>query len=228
MWTVIAFITVTLSCIEMTVRDRGFFAREYSKLGTAQTVGLSEEDLQSVTAVLLNYLRGTADSLDIEATIANERRLVFNEREKTHMIDVRALYQKGMAVRNGGLILLLAGALLFGVLGCRSRSQGARRVLGIAFIRGFWAGCLAVLLLLAVLGGAVALDFNNFWVTLHKILFTNDLWLLDPARDILIQIVPEPFFMDFVARIIGEIVLIWGALFALSLGIWKKKFAHKE
>ena len=51
----------------------------------------------------------------------------------------------------------------------------------------------------------------------HQIFFDNDLWILDPATDLLINIVPEPFFMDTALYI----VLLFGAsmllLFAVSL-----------
>ena len=35
----------------------------------------------------------------------------------------------------------------------------------------------------------------------HHIFFNNDLWMLNPDTDLLINIVPEPFFMDTAARI---------------------------
>ncbi len=48
-----------------------------------------------------------------------------------------------------------------------------------------------------------AVDFNAFWINFHKLFFTNDLWLLDPAKSVLINMVPSQFFFDLVMRIAG-------------------------
>ena len=47
----------------------------------------------------------------------------------------------------------------------------------------------------------------------HEMFFSNDLWLLDPNTDMLINIVPEPFFIDTslyicITFIIGSVLLI--------------------
>ena len=49
----------------------------------------------------------------------------------------------------------------------------------------------------------------------HHIFFTNDLWILDPATDMLINIVPEGFFMDTAARI----ALLFGSLSLVLFGV---------
>lgn len=58
----------------------------------------------------------------------------------------------------------------------------------------FLAWCLVpvVIALLAVLIG-----FDNFFVLFHQILFTGDnTWMFDPAKDPVILILPEEFFMQ--------------------------------
>ena len=56
-----------------------------------------------------------------------------------------------------------------------------------------------------------ALDFSAAFNFFHEMLFTNDLWLLNPATDLLIRICPIGMFMSMGARI-GLAVLAW-ALF---------------
>jgi D-alanyl-D-alanine carboxypeptidase len=51
------------------------------------------------------------------------------------------------------------------------------------------------------LGAAiVSTDFDHYWRIFHTIFFTNDLWLLDPSTDMLINIVPLEFFIALVER----------------------------
>ena len=38
-------------------------------------------------------------------------------------------------------------------------------------------------------------DFTQYFTYFHEIFFNNDLWLLDPKTEILIQMMPEPFFI---------------------------------
>lgn len=37
----------------------------------------------------------------------------------------------------------------------------------------------------------------------HKLFFDNDLWLLDPEKDMIINILVEPFFADMALKIAG-------------------------
>jgi len=62
--------------------------------------------------------------------------------------------------------------------------------------------------------GAIALllvsDFNRYFTLFHEIFFNNDLWLLNPATDLMINLVPEQFFFD-TAITIG-LIFLGGAL----------------
>ena len=53
-------------------------------------------------------------------------------------------------------------------------------------------------------------DFTGFWTTFHQLFFTNDLWLLNPATDRMINLFPEAFFSHLVIRI-----LLWFLAFYL-------------
>ena len=58
------------------------------------------------------------------------------------------------------------------------------------------AGSALFFAILAVLAGIISTDFNKYFIIFHHIFFNNDLWMLNPDTDLLINIVPEPFFMD--------------------------------
>lgn len=63
--------------------------------------------------------------------------------------------------------------------------------------------------------GLVSADFNRYFTLFHHIFFDNDLWLLNPDTDRLINIVPLGFFMDTVLWI----AVIFGIFMALLLGV---------
>ena len=210
---IVAMLVVSIETIAM---DRGFYADEYTKLGTAQSIGISEDELTEATDVLLGYTAGQRDSLGFEATIGGQAREVFNQREKDHMVDVRALYITARDVRTYGLV---AAAVLIIIAFIVSRKKAAgqlfRSFLGVS-------GAFLALVIAVVVWALV--DFNSFWTAFHHVFFTNDLWILDPRTDILIQMVPSQFFFDLVTRIIVRFVAIFAALnIAAAFGRWLYK-----
>lgn len=61
-----------------------------------------------------------------------------------------------------------------------------------------WLRTLAfICTLLAAITTVAVINFNTFFVIFHKILFDNDLWLLNPYKDYLINLLPEEFFAKF-------------------------------
>ena len=190
--------------------SRSFYAYEYAKYGQAETIGISDEGLMRVTNALLDYLWGSRDTLDMQAEIGGEMREVFSDREKAHMVDVRNLVQLARTVMVAAYV---AGAALWvtGYFLGKTRKGGVRAS-GIGYLAG--AGSLAL-----AVGVVVALalrDFTAVFIRFHEIFFTNDLWILS-ADDMLIQMVPEPFFADCAALI--AVFFGVGAALTIALAI---------
>ena len=57
-------------------------------------------------------------------------------------------------------------------------------------------------------------DFDGLFVTFHRIAFTNEGWLLDPSKDLLIRLMPVEFFIALAVR-----CLLWLAGTAAVTGI---------
>ena len=195
---------IILNCVNFFCFQKSFYRQEYRKLDTAEQIGMSDADLQNATDALLDYLRGKRDDLRVQAVVRGQQREVFNQREILHMADVKTLYLWAMRIGNGLLILAVA-FYLWAWLGKRDIKT---------ILSGYLQGNYVLLGLIAVLGIYAALDFNSFWTGFHKIFFTNDLWLLDPRTDILIQMVPEQFFFDLVMRIVVSAAILIAILMA--------------
>jgi integral membrane protein (TIGR01906 family) len=201
-------VVLFLTSVEMNAFNLKFFQNEYQKLQSTEVIGISEEDLMRTTEGLLAYIKSERNNLDIRAEIKGEERAVFNSREINHMVDVQRLYTVSHKLRNAALILF---AIVLVVL---------RLVTGRNFLRyeagGFLAGTVVFLCLMGLITIAISRDFLWFWNQFHTVVFTNDLWLLNPETDILIQMVPEQFFFDLVSRILISFSLAVGIIAILS------------
>lgn len=188
-----------LTCLDVNSFNHAFYKNEYDKLGVAEEIGISREELQKTTNVLLDYIQDKRDDLNVSATIHGQERQVFNEKEVMHMIDVKNLYLHAMNVK----MITGIGFILFGLLGVLFDRKNALKNSTEMFIMG----TLSALTLIVFLGLYAMIDFDQFWLQFHYIFFTNDLFLLDPTTDILIQMVPSQFFFDLVFRIAGTFLV---------------------
>lgn len=216
---ILLFPILLVTGIELVTFDQNFYAHQYEQLNTAQGIGMSDEDLRRVTLELTDYIRDRIDSLDqITAEIDGVQRQVFNEREITHMVDVKELFQFAVKVRNFSLasVLVLLVPLFF--------LSGKRplRYLAVSYL----AASAFLLLLLVIAVPVVQANFTYYWDQFHYLFFDNDLWILNPETDVMIQMVPEPFFNQAVLRVIsyfGTGVVLLGIASYLALRFLRKK-----
>ena len=196
--------------------SRNFYYKEYEKLGVHNDIGISMEELKEATDVLLDYTEGKREDMVVYADIKGVNEPVFNERETAHMYDVRNLFINVRAVGIAAIILGAVGLVLIAVF-ARDKKD---------FFKGYLYGNIAFFAIVAFIVAYAATDFTAFWTSFHHVFFTNDLWLLDPATDNLILMVPEQFFFDLVFMIVGVFVAISAVLAAasgVSIKILKKK-----
>ncbi len=186
-----------LTCIDFWCFSNSFYKSEYSKLNTANEIGMSSTDLDKTTDVLLGYLKGKYETLKVSANVNGEDRLVFNDRETAHMVDVKNLYDNVIIIRNVLFVVYLITFIyvLYTNNASLIFSEYKKSLMVLGFIIGF-------ILLFCLI------DFDGFWTNFHHVFFpNNDLWLLDPKTDILIMMVPSQFFFDLCISIILSIIV---------------------
>lgn len=195
----------------------GYYEKEYAKYGVLNDVHMEMDDLLDVTDEMMAYLRGSREDLHVPTIVDGQPREFFNDREIAHMEDVRGLFLGGLALRRISLGLIVACVILLLLL-----KADIRRVLP----KMICIGSALFFAVLAVLTGIISTDFNQYFIMFHHIFFNNDLWMLNPDTDLLINIVPEPFFMDTDARIAmtyGVSVLTVFAICFIILYYYRKK-----
>ncbi|MEG0564924.1 MAG: TIGR01906 family membrane protein [Hungatella sp.] len=202
-------ITLLITSIEaVTYWTPGYYEKEYTKYQVAEDVNMEMEDLLAVTHEMMAFLRGDRADLHVPTIVGGEAREFFNEREIAHMMDVRGLFLAAMVLRRICIAIGILCILLLWIIKANIKHVLPKSI------------CIGTGLFFAtvcLLTGIISTDFTKYFVLFHKIFFRNDLWLLDPRTDLLINIVPEPFFVDTAARIgmiYGGAVLI---LFVICL-----------
>ena len=174
--------------------------------------GIERAELLSAGKQIRDYFNNEERWLDVEVRINGEP--LYNEIEILHMWDVKVLIRTLYNVQIiAGLFILLfipAGLAIspraFPRTLLRLSAWGAGLTLAIVFITGVFS----------------LTGFSQTFYFFHVIAFTNDLWMLDPARDYLIAMFPEGFFFDatmvlVAATVMQALWLLFLTTFALKL-----------
>jgi integral membrane protein (TIGR01906 family) len=190
----------------------GLYEELWSRYGVPEETGMSMEELSRAGQALIAYLTGESASPQIDAVISGKSRLLFNEKEISHLEDVRRLFASGLSAEWISITAAFAATVLLTAL-------GSRRTASIAY---FAAAAISILILI-ILAIPASFDFTGWWTNFHLITFTNDLWLLDPDTDWLIKMFPENFFFSMVERIGLHAAITSAALAGVGLLLRRRR-----
>jgi integral membrane protein (TIGR01906 family) len=186
------------STLRWMVTDRDFLLQGFRDNRVGQTTRLDDRQLERIADAFVAYFQAPPSDLQMNVQVGGQTRPLFNAREVEHMRDVQALVQLFLKLQVVAAAVVLARALL--AVGVdRSSIPIGREML--------WS--VGVVLVLVALVGVLSLaNFAELWTRFHEVAFRNDLWQLDPARDYLIMLFPEPFWFAATLRMaIGVAVL---------------------
>ncbi|WP_125707256.1 TIGR01906 family membrane protein [Companilactobacillus zhongbaensis] len=113
---------------------------------------------------------------------------------RTHFADVKKLFMLNFAV------FILSGVYVW-----------FRRKKRAHFNKAF----LYISIVGVILVALMAIDFDDFFIMFHKVLFRNNDWLFDPALDPIIEVLPDEFFIQC-------FVLFFALFEGLNLWKWRK------
>ena len=187
--------------------NRGF--REHRVEGNT---GIPQAELERIGQEIIAYFNSEQELLDVRV----DGHSLFNQREVLHMVDVKGLVHGLYRTHEISGAFIATYVLVTLVLG-RSMSI---RALGQKILTG---GLLTVGIILAA-GLVLAVAFPWVFYLFHLVSFDNDLWLLDPAHDYLLQLFPQGFWFD--ATLLTGLVSIVQAMLVGVLG-WGALKTHK-
>ncbi len=166
--------------------------------------GLTQQDRLQWAPFALTYLTNGADISYLGDLKFDDGTSLYNERELSHMADVKQVVINALGVWTISLISLAVLAFL------AKRGGWIPDYLNALWRGGWWMiGLAAALGLIA--GAGITLNPNIFWqffTLFHKIFFTGDSWLFYYS-DTLIRLFPMRFWQD---------AFLWAAILALGGG----------
>lgn len=202
-------VMLLLTCVSQAVfGNMNYFRKEFEKYNVTQNIDMEMDDIMYV----MDYLHGDREDLeDIVTDVNGETRDFFTEREKTHMADCKVLFDGGFAIRKGAAVVFAALTLLL----VFKKKFSLRRFLK-------YAALFSVIIAAAagILAIAASIDFNACFIVFHKLFFNNDLWILDPAEDLIINILVEPFFADMALKIALYCAAVLAVIVITGAGIY--------
>ena len=176
--------------------------------------GFTKEDRLKWAPYALEYLVNNADISYLGDLKFEDGTPLYNERELSHMEDVKRVTKGALSVWYVTLALLLG-------LGVWSRLGHWEQAYRQGLMRGGWliVGLAVVIGLIVVIGMVINPNiFWNFFVGFHGLFFEGDSWLF-LFSDTLIRLFPIRFWQD--AFLLAAVIALGGGI-ALGLGLRTK------
>ncbi len=197
-------IIILLFSFSYSVFDTNYFDNKFKENNTEQVTGIEHKNLLRISEEILKYLKDQRKDLIIYEEVNGQKEQVFEDRELQHMNDVKKLFDYGFKIRNLGFVVVIV-IIIYLILKDK-----------LALLRTVKASSITGLVLIGILGVIMTFGFDKAFTIFHKILFTNDLWLLNPKTDIMIQMLPLNFFIDLGFKIIMIFITISLILILIS------------
>ncbi|MDP6822923.1 MAG: TIGR01906 family membrane protein [Dehalococcoidia bacterium] len=204
---VLVAINLPLFFISLNVRvltnSQAFYEWGFDSNNVERRSGLDDAALTSAAGQIIDYFGNDEEFLDLRVDFEGDEIALFNEREITHMADVKDVMNvvfNAVWVTGAVLIIVVGGG--FFLLG--------RRFLPLLRSAIVWS-TIAGLAVAALFGMATLIDFNTTFRLFHEVTFRNDFWKLSPSESLLLRLFPVGFW--FAAT------LILVVLTALQLGV---------
>ena len=199
--------TLVVNALRMLATDT-FVRYELGRDGfPADRYGLSDAEREALALTGLRSIQPGSEGIVLleEATLPDGS-AAFDERELTHMDDVRSIFG---ALLRGQLVVLVSLLVLALVLG--------RTRLRTAVPRGLLAGALATLAIAVLAVPFILLGFDPFFTRFHEVFFEGDSWRFS-TTDTLIRIYPEQLWQD--VSTIAAVLTVGQALLLAPLAWW--------
>jgi integral membrane protein (TIGR01906 family) len=202
-------IIIPLALIGLAIRvllSPVFYRTEYSMpYFPADKYGFSKQDRLKWAPYAVNYLVNDADISYLGDLKFDDGTPLYNERELSHMVDVKVVTQGALRAWYVTLAVLLA-------LGVWAWFGGWWSSYRLGLMRGGWlmVGLAVTIGLIVVIGIAINPNvFYSFFTAFHSLFFEGDSWLF-LFSDTLIRLFPIRFWQD---------AFLWAAVIALGGGV---------
>ena len=230
-WLCFALYFISGAVLEIGTNETLYFELQ-TRAGLPESAGISAEALEKLDVHLASCLRGREDwnvewlnpeGGPLRVVVDGAEQDAFNAREIAHMEDCQRLFDLLRTLRLGFAVAAALLVLLSLILEWKEKPA---RAVGVAPL---WIGSLILTVPLTIFGIWAAVDFSSAFNFFHRILFTNDLWLLNPETDLLIRICPSSMFESMGLRIaLRAGVILLGVPLLLTILKWISNRVRKR
>ena len=197
----IAWLSMLCSIAATAVTNESLMKQGFLQFSQTAHLGVAASRYGDYAHGLCQYLDGKTDLTRVVDPESGQPVPAFSDKENAHLSDVRGIVRFLKAARYvGGGAAIAALALLYFL----QKQERSRMLLDA--VRGFPHAALFLLLFAAALAVWGIVNFDGLFVTFHKVVFTNDLWLLNPNTDVLLALMPLPFFTWYVLEILKSLL----------------------
>lgn len=161
-----------------------WFRHEFDKYSVLEDVRgeMSMDAATGVMSDIMDYMLGRSDDINVIAEVDGQQVEFLSPDCQQHLTDCRGIVDVLKIIR-------VAAVIVFILMVIYIKKCAELRLRGIIY---------AIVAAVALAGAVVAAcgGFHGAFWLFHKLCFDNDLWLLDPNIDNLINLLPEGFFKD--------------------------------
>ena len=202
--TVVLFLFILCASIWAVVSFRPIYYWMIRLLKVPETTGYSYDVCKENYDILIRYNQFFGPS-----TLRFTKDFVMSPNGAYHFMEVKRIFVAAQITAMVSTVLLIPGFLY------------AKKQNTWTFLKATILLSLAIVLFV---GGALIIDGDAEFIAMHKILFTNDYWMFDPAKDSIIWVLPETFFLTCGGCIILTMVIL---LVVCGL-VYRKETAKKS
>ena len=144
-----------------------------------QYIGLTDAEQDAFAKDMAEFMAGQTDMQPD----------ILNEKEQQHMLDVRNLTQSAAGMSKTHMTIAAVLAVIAAWTGARLKSRVKPGLIG-----ALAAVTVIMVIVQNIMNQVSGGGFEALFVQMHELIFTNDLWLMNPDTDILIRMMPQPLF----------------------------------
>lgn len=189
------FILFFGASVLVTAYDASYYHKFQENYAIEGETGKTSEELDSISNDIIEYLKSGKSELMTKH---------FKENESLHMKDVYFLFK---LLR---YLMLATFIVVVSLIVITVNKKDAYEIYKIYRNTSF-----IFLVLMAVLAVVIAFNWDKAFVIFHKVLFNNDLWLMNSNTDLMIQMLPTPFFVGMVQKIF--MIWLFSILFIMQI-----------
>ena len=168
---------IVLLALKLTIFDDRFYEQKFLEYGVKERIN----NTSSIHGEVIKFISGESNYLPKN----------FNEREKSHLSDVRKIIHH-FTILLYSLMLLFVILLIVSIRITLKFNNSMGCFVGkIMFFGGTLTIVISLILLLVINS-----DFSSFFSLFHKSLFEEGTYLFDPSKEIIVNLYPQQLFLD--------------------------------